>query len=374
MSALISKTPVSAKFALLSLWTKTSDILTRLERPKHLSDDRRLPRVCFVKSTAAREFYNRVTPCPLDELIFSSTMRTGPIGLFDDLQGDMVIVNTVSDTESRCFERREAINSGLREFRLRNQSQLAPLSCDVDAIDWGRYDLVVAFENSVPSRVALKYPRTCFATLIEDHRIPDYQRFRKRLPAGYAIFLNLRSGPSPHDFMRRPWEVDFSYGFRSSQTLSRLLPGIVKTNSIHAEDHESDENCSALERLTGLKVAKGHGSSVRSFCQQISSARFFVSMQPTRPLGGLAAIDSISAGTVALINRKRTWNSHFSDRTTHVENVTTAAELINYLQSDQSVYDAMLQKQSALLQYYCFRRPMCQIVTHIEACCNAWKT
>ena len=367
MKNIISSSPVFFKFAALSFWSQTSDYLSSCEKTKKLLYPSTPFKVCLVKTTACSELYNLVNASSMEQLLFSVQMRTGPIGLIQSLNADFRIVHTVSDYESQVFIRRKIIHEGrnleLQRLRAEQESILSSLAINAEDVNWGEYDLVVAFENAIPSRIALRYPEVVFASMIEDHRLEDYQRYRRKLPEGYRLFFNLRTGPSPHDVVKRPWEIDFNYGFREAHSLSKLLPDVKKSNVIHIEGHEDPETNAILEELTGMEVVQ-YSDSVMGFYELIASAKYFVSVNPKRPLGGLAAIDAISADTLVISNRHKIWNAHPICKELHVFDVYGAAKIINYLNANAQLYEEMLLKQSNLLQYYCYERPLIQILNY----------
>ena len=353
----LSSLPTSLKFGMISSWARASDYLSTFEKKKVVQYKKTPLKVCLVKTTACRELYNRISPCPTDQLIFSSTYRTGPIGLIQSLYGDMLIVNTVPDYESQVFIRREGGNPESYRLRVEKESLLSSFALDVETIEWGKYDLVVAFENSVPSRVAKEYPNVTFVSMLEDHRCIDYRRFRHNLPAGYKMFFNLRSGPSPHDF---------SYGFREASALEKLLPDIEKKEIILVENHEDPKTCDILENLTGMRAIKYSSDSAKGFYELIRSAKFFVSLKPSRPLGGLASIDAISSGTIVVANRYKAWNPHPICPDLQATDCISAAKIINRLNASSILYNDMLLKQNTLLQYYCYDRPLGQILKLLQ--------
>jgi hypothetical protein len=369
MKNIISSTPLSFKFAALFSWSQISDYLSSCEKTNKLSYSRRLLRVCLVKTTACTELYNLVNASSIKQLIFSTVMRAGPVGLIQSLNADFRIVHTVSDHESQAFMTRrirlKKYHPETLELSIKQQTILSTLAVNVEDVDWGEYDLVVAVENAIPSRVAIRYPQVIFASMIEDHRLDDYQRYRRKLPEGYRLFLNLRTGPSPHDFVKRPWEIDFTYGFREAHSLSKLLPCVKKKNIIHLEGHEDPVTNAILEKLTGMQVVQ-YSESVMGFYELIRSAKYFVSVNPRRPLGGLAAIDAISADTLVIANRHKIWNAHPICNELHVSNIYGAAKIINDLNAKDKLYEEMLLMQSTLLQYYCYDRPLAQILNHFQ--------
>ena len=109
-----------------------------------------------------------------------------------------------------------------------------------------------------------------------------------------------------------------------------------------------------------------YSDSVMEFYELLRSAKYFVSVNPKRPLGGLAAIDAISSDTLVIANRHKIWNAHPICKELHVFDVYSAAKIINHLNANPKLYEEMLLKQSNLLQYYCYNRPLIQIFNHVE--------
>jgi hypothetical protein len=366
MTHTISSSPLSFKFGVLFCWSKISDYLSSFEKIKKSVYPKTPLKVCLVKTTASWELYNLVDKCSIHQLIFSMRRRTGPIGLIQSMNADFRIVNTVSDYESEVFIRRRLlVDKKNLKLQVEKQTVLSEFAVNVEEVNWGDYDLVIAFENAIPSRIALRYPQVIFASMIEDHRLEDYQRYRRKLPEGYRLFLNLRTGPSPHDFVKLPWEIDFTYGFREAKSLCKLLPEVKKKNIIQIETHEDPKTNATLEKLTGMEVVQYSGS-VMGFYESIRSAKYFVSVNPSRPLGGLAAIDAISAETLVIANRHKIWNAHPICHELHISNVYEAAKIINNFNENPQLYEEMLLKQSTLLQYYCYDRPLIQILNHFH--------
>jgi hypothetical protein len=367
MQNIFSFSPLSFKFAALFCWSQISDYLSNFEKTKKKVYPNRPLKVCLVKTTACSELYNLVNASSMEQLIFSVQRRTGPIGLMQSMNANFLIVHTVSDYESQVFIRRKIVhesnNQELQRLRVEQQTVLSSLAINVEEVNWSDYDLVVAFENAIPSRIALRHSKVIFVSMIEDHRLEDYQRYRRKLPEGYKLFFNLRTGPSPHDFVKFPWEIDFSYGFREAHSLSKILPDIKKNDVIHVEGHEDPETNAILEKLTGMQVVQ-YSDSVMGFYELIRSAKYFVSVNPKRPLGGLAAIDAISADTLVIANRHKIWNAHPICKELHVFDVYSAAKIINHLNTNTQLYGEMLLKQSTLLQYYCYDRPLTQILNY----------
>ena len=307
--AIISQVPIGLKFAALRGWTWWSDLACRREGAGEAVPPHDL-RIAFVKSTLCRELY----VCPpgrhtLEEMVRSSTWRSGPLGLLVDLGADFYIVHPSDSPECRVYEERDAGNEEARRLRGECAERQAVFAVSASEVNWSHYHLVVVYDNAISSALALRHPRTTWATMHEDHRLASYGASRAKLPAGYRLFLNLRLGPSPHDWRRKSWEVDFSYGFKSSRTFSGANWSPAEETSVCVEDHHSDADCQTAARDLGVSVRKTGAKDLWSYLSAIHSAQVFWAPAPDRPLGGLAALDAAALGRVVVANRSRIWNS-----------------------------------------------------------------
>lgn len=319
-------------------------------------------RFAFVKSSAYRDLYDDASSsAPLD-LLRASTQRTGPLGLFTHLGADFHLVREEPDPECRVHEERAAREAGHPEtVRIRGeiQERQRARAVPADAVDWGRYDVVVCAECAVPARIARRFPRTLWCTWAEDHRMPAYAAWRRRLPEGYHRFLNLRSGPTPWA-RRRPHEVDFSYGFKPARSLSALYPETKDNALVHVEDHQPAAACGAL--LPGVTFAKaGQGRPLVEFLRTLVRAVACFAPEPARPLGGLLAIDAAASDTLYVGNRRALWNPFCTVPALHCTSIRAGLRLVERLLGDAPFRARCLDEQRSRCDWFCFHRALAQM-------------
>lgn len=356
--ALVSRVPIGLKFAALRGWTWYSDLACRREIAGEAVQVTPL-RIAFVKSTLCRELY-RCSPGPhnVEDLVRSSTWRSGPLGLFVDLGADFYIVHPFDAPECGVYETRDAGNEEARRLRAECAERQAAFACAASEVDWSRYDLVIVYDNAIPSAIALRHPSTIWATMHEDHRLASYAANRAQLPAGYSLFLNLRLGPSPHDWRRKPWEVDFSYGFKSSRTFGGASWSSATTSTVCVEDHHSDDDCRSAAHALGVSVEKAEADNLWEYLSALNASSVFWVPAPDRPLGGLAALDAAALGKVVVANRSRIWNSQAILPELHCNGWADGQKIVARLLSDKTYYADCLARQTRLLDWYNFGRPL----------------
>lgn len=356
--AIISKVPVELKFSALRAWTWLSDRTCRQEFVGECLSQPPL-RVAFVKSTLCRELY-ACSPGKhtLETIVRSSTWRSGPLGLLVDLGGDFYIVHPSNAHECQVYNERDQGNSEARRLRAECAELQAPLAVNAADVDWSCYDLVVVYDNAIPSELALLHPCTIWATMHEDHRLASYETSRAHLPKGYHLFLNLRLGPSPHDWRRKPWEVDFCYGFKSSRTFSGVNWIPANATAVCVEDHHSEVDCQAAAQSMGVAVKKAAAHDLWGYLSALHGAAVFWVPAPNRPLGGLAALDAAALGRVVVANRSRIWNSQAILPELHCCGWADGQKIVQRLLADKNYYADCLARQTRLLDWYNFARPL----------------
>jgi hypothetical protein len=363
-----------ARAAMLGAWSLACRGLSQSEKshytePAAPSVFARTLRVAVVKQTTFSDLYSLPKAKTTRELLESSWHRIGPIGLFQGFQSEFFIVHPEPDTECRIGEvkqnyaRADAVRA--RDDAQRQAAQEA-VAVRADEVDWSAFDLVLAIENAVPARITRRHPGVLWATLLEHHRMACYRDYLRLPPAGYDAFFNLRYGPNPQSLGRRPHVIDWPYGFSAPRSLSSLYPEITKEPLVFVEDHQPAAVKKALD-LAGVLWEGGrlHAISIAEFARGLVRAKVFFAVQPSRPLGGLAAIDAVSAGAVVLANRSHLWNSSLITKETNWRNLGDAARFTRSILDEPQLYTRLIAEQEGRLRWFCHERPLRQLAALI---------
>ena len=337
----------------VNLWSRACGILEALESiPENVPDVLAGWKIALVKQANYTDLYSNPHAQTIYELLESSTMRTGPIGFWPDGKPNFYIVKDQPDPESRIWlqrlasERKNPQNHCSREAVRAQQREVA---VDPETIDWGQFDLVVTIENAIPARITRQFPDTKWATFLEHHRMPQYRDYLRKPPSGYDYFFTQRYGPNPQNLWQGKHAIDISYGFKRASDVSQLFPHVEKKPLVHVEDHQDLERIRMMAERHGLDPAafrSAHGTSCIDYLRSLAESRVFFAPSSSRPLGGLANLDSVAADCVVLANRRDLWNPGFGSS---AASCTIEALREFMTESEPALFQATLLEQQARL-------------------------
>lgn len=350
----------------LAVWSSISTTVAAVEqRRRSLRDalERTKIRVALVKSIAYQDLYTINREKEPQALLRSSLQRIGPLGLFKILSGMFFLVRVPKEAETHIFEEKyEALNEKDRRHYFGLMDQQRSNSIDVDEIDFGEFDVVIALETCVPSRIVAAHPKVLWATMVEDHNRQHYHLYNRRCPDGYDIFLNLMSGPSLRSLVRRRHSIDWSYSFTGSNVLSEIYPDLGKTDIIHVEDHQDMRRIRKIGKDSKWMFFTEGAQNAEAYARSLVRSRVFFAPEPNRPLGGLAAIDAASAGAVVVANRRSMWNPYVVTKNCDCNNMADGIKIVRRLMESEELLRNEREKQDARLDWFVLSRPWWQIM------------
>jgi hypothetical protein len=324
-------------------------------------------RVALVKQSTYSDLYTDPQAPDVASLVRSSWHRTGPIGLFTEFTSRFFIVHPEEDPECRVWEEKQVYwrNNPKREAddRARHAAQ-DRVAVSAEAVDWSEFDLVIAIENAVPARVTRKHPNVVWATLLEHHRMRDYSSYLSAPPSGYDLFFNLRYGPNPRSFRRRPHVIDWPYNYTRPDVLRTVFgcpqQAAGSRLTVLVEDNQGPEVEAAMV-AAGFEVRVGRRATLGDYLDTLLSVDAFVFPSPARPLGGLAMIDAASANVVLAGDRGQLWNPFLLPAESSAGDSAGVAALLRMVAARPEVRTAMLEGQRRRIDWFVGRRPWWQI-------------
>jgi hypothetical protein len=109
----------------------------------------------------------------LRKIIYSSTYRFGPVGLFLDLKSDFYISNPEIN-----YEMQKRINQRVKNADHRKLIQMQKnKSVDENKINYNKYNVILTYEGAVSEKIIKKYPSIKWGVLLEDHSNKKYNAF-----------------------------------------------------------------------------------------------------------------------------------------------------------------------------------------------------
>jgi hypothetical protein len=338
-------------------------------------------KIALVKQEVYQDLYVcSVTEKDASEVLFSSQMRVGPIGLIAELGADFYIVKAESERETRVYRRViRKIADHLPKLRTQTIQCIPGLefaepgspfpngkfAVDCRSVDWSKYDVVISINISLPTKLILTYPRTLFGYMIgEANTVTNKTRF------GYDVALNqmARGLVGSHN-----GQVDFPYTFLKGDTLEKLMRHALgrpsEKKGIFMEINSTTERpvtrppehfAPLVEKCYPINL---HRQKISDNLKAIYDSKYFLKMGGRRIRGNSVA-EAVSLGVLCLMNRNETIHRELIPDGCNVEDIGQTLALIKRLEENPVEYDALLAEQRELVTNLFFDAP----VKSLQAC------
>ncbi|MEE1232229.1 MAG: hypothetical protein U0L16_03020 [Phocaeicola sp.] len=334
-----------------------------------------IPKIALVK----QETYQDLYVCPVTEkdpaeILFSSMGRVGPIGLMAELGADFYIIKEEPMPETQIYKK--VIPHLAKHLHLLKTQTLDKIpgqefkqpgspypngkfAVDYRQINWGKYDIVISINVTLPTELVRSYPHTLFAYMIGEANMAT-----KKVHFGYDITLNQMARGI---VAQRCGVVDFPYTFVGFNTLDIIMQRYLKRpserNGIFMEINSTKErpvtrvpeHFKPLEEA-GYKIIL-HKQKIFDNLQSIYDAKYFVKMGG-RPIRGNSVAEAISLGALVIMDKREIIHQELIIDECHVRNMNELVALINQLEADPVLYKALRRKQREVLQQLFFDAPL----------------
>jgi hypothetical protein len=323
-------------------------------------------RVALVKQSTYSDLYTAPAAPDALALLRSSWHRTGPIGLFTEFNTRFFIVHPEPDPECRVWEEKKTYWRGNPKREADDRARHAAqerVALRAAEVDWSAFDLVIAIENAVPAAVTRCHPGVLWATLLEHHRMRDYARSLREPPPGYDLFFNLRYGPNPRSWHRRPHVIDWPYNYTRPGVLPKLFgrpPRTPAPPSVLIEDNQDHALVCALQDA-GVRVCQGAKATLAEYLETLLSADALLFPSPRRPLGGLAMMDAASADLALIGDPRQLWNPYLLTPAAAAATARATVAVLQNLNRHPEIRATLLAEQRRRLDWFVGVRPWLQI-------------
>jgi len=332
-------------------------------------------RVCVVKQNTTYDLYTRTGP-DLRTMVASSNWRAGPLGLWEAFDCECRIVYESPDPECQLGKRQWG--QYVEGWDIWPEGSTAERADDVD---WSRYDMVVSIDVAVPTQIVRQHRRTMWCYyFIEGGTSAAETTFRGSPYFGYNVFFNHRhattllghSSPVVRRMRREKRAMlDFPYYMMSSMTLRRIYSvsderekrGVMMSS--HSLKAISPEERRRLELLCPINE---RGEGVANVHLDALASEYCVVHPDTRPITGLALVEAISAGCIALAPRRLVVGfPNLIPDDIDYEDFSELLRVIQRLQNDPGLRLRTVQYQSAYVDRYLFDNPTANLETILRA-------
>ena len=322
------------------------------------------------------------------EILKSTLMRIGPLGLIHDFDADFYIIKEQKTKECQAYKKSQEISENLKaQLKTLPANQItaeffsflnplsdkshADFSIEPEEVDWSKYDIVISINISIPTEIVKKYKDTlwCYMYGEANFETPQY---------GYDCLLTQNITGTVSSGLGT---IDFPYTFLGKQTLQEIAEKLFNTskskiekNGIFAEINNTTErpvkNClcieSAVSKLQNNMPVYLHNQNIIENLKNLYQAKYFVKLQG-RKIRGNSVIEAISAGTLVLMNPKDVIHSQLIPEEAWIHNEQELVEKINFLEQNPQAYNALLQKERFLLDLFVIKAPVESLKNALEA-------
>jgi len=339
----------------------------------------KMHKVAFVKQCIYNDLYCCPSRTPAPETIRTSLLRTGPMGFLTDLGSDFWHV--VEDPAPECKTWEESPGSNLETdlevFRSRQRQiplkglhghKQTPLdmSVSVDAIPWGKYDVIISLDIAVPLRIINKHPQVLWVYFPADPSTPKAKFSRARPPEGFDVALTHmhRRFPVRPNLGSRTIECPYSFqspfSWKSTWAHSPERSGVMVEGKTYGK--LTPDQLASLTRFGPVRRPQG---SVSEMAHDLLSSRYYLSLYG-HPLTGNGQIEAIMAGCLSIGDPETYVQRSLYTPVTVVPDFTSSLHRIEEFERNPKLREQSRQEQQVIAEYICFRRPAYQLLTFLK--------
>lgn len=322
-------------------------------------------RIAFVKPASYRDLYTKVGRFN-KELALSTPGRTGPVGLIEpEFDADHFIVHNSFDLECQVskIEDPSKMDTQHREAYYKHHELMSTVAVAPEAIDWGEYDVVWAFENCIPAKITREYPSALWASMLEYHMHPKFINYLRCPPDGYDLFFTQACGWSLRSLIYGKHVVDWPYTLAKSDTLLKLFPHVIRSEDLFMTEVSHNLTLMLANAAAyGFEAALPKRSGVRlpyaQYIEALARSKYYLSPSSMRPLWGNALPEVGAAGCLILANPWQNWNPYPIAKQGRVTSLEETFRLMDKLNSDSDAFRRVKSKQDQLIDWHAFYRPI----------------
>lgn len=348
------------------------------------------PRVAVVKQDINEDLYCCAAGSNGREVIESTLLRSGPVGLFSDWNAQFLMLETVDDQECTIWqERATKLHWDTLEFFRSYQLQVPgrhygqqQFAVSVDSVDWNQFDIVISIDNSVPARVTRQFPQVLWCYYVRELKTPEYTASLSRPLPGQDVVFSHQFAPSPvasaAHVLHFPYHLHRFHClqdvFGESVTDDRIRSGIFIDH--HTMTHLSSEERSALQEFGRIAstIHQGDREVIPTseklarrtldpdLRERLFNSRYFLVTQGKRSVFGTGLVEAISAGCLVIGTPERIGCAFLLSDATSASDVSDSIRKMRMFEDQPELRQQELQRQRDLVDWLCFYRPLQQLV------------
>jgi len=338
-------------------------------------------KIALVKQEVYQDLYCCAPGSSQPDVLASTLFRSGPVALFTELRADFFVVKLESDPECQvwkdkvfdCKQGTEQSYLALRSEVFRNgeyghEKPQGHFAVSCDRVDWSKYSIVISYDIAIPARVTRQYPQVTWCYYIGEPCMRTYKSSLEKPVQGYDLFLNqryrrIRLLPKPARHV-----VEFPYFLQNHGCFHRVLDmnddpahrsGVFVEGRSKSELNETD-----LKSLSKFGPVRWPAGNVMNVLSGLMDSKYFVI--PAGRKWGNAMIEAIAAGCLAVGTPDQQHNVSLFTPGTRCGSFKDIVARLELFERDRKAFDRELVRQRHLLDWFCFARPLRDLVRRIR--------
>ena len=325
-------------------------------------------KVALVKQTAYQGAYLPGAGRNWIQMILTAQAHLGPMSFLADLNADYFVVRQTSEPETYLWKEKFAYDAdpeaAFRGIEICQKRQEAMEVVDSDQIRWDDYDLVIALDIPIPTRIVAKSKKTMWAYYSVEAGGSLHKRSLVNPVQGYHLYLNhcfrrYRARPSNKNHV-----LEFPFTFQSAASWKHLAKETIggDANRRGAVVDRASWQFHAGEKPAFMTPLSGDAAA---YIRLMSSSQFSIRTDPKTRWGNWA-LEAIQAGSLFLGRADSLAMPGILLPDLVIEDLASAHKKIEGLLKDPLHMQSLVQTQAALAEHLAFRRPLMDLTARAK--------
>lgn len=315
-------------------------------------------KIAFIKEACHQDLWIGDNNDSTSDLIRSSLLRTGPIGLLEIFGSDFFIVKSNNSSAGQkirfCQIPKDCLSKEdyklIEKTKIKINSSRLPLRCpndfshDPEKINWSKYDIVISLNFAVPISIRRKHPSILWICMTGEGRFPvqsscwDYfiSHDYPNTPSASLKTINM-----PYTFITPKYIFD---KFKTSQSKKGIYIEInSKSNQLN--------NQALFKKFYSLNLnVEFHSEDIERNLNKLASSKYFIKLSG-RPVRGNSFMEAMSASSLCLLHYDDCYGKipfhqycYFNDEKHLIEKLQFLEENNEFLSELLNYQDSVLQK------------------------------
>ena len=314
-------------------------------------------KIAFIKEACYQDLWIGDNNDTSLDLIRSTLLRTGPIGLLEIFGGDFFIVKSNNSKAAQkiryCQIPKDYISKKdyelIESSKIRINSNRLPIRCpndfsqDAEKINWSKYDIVISLNFAVPISIRRKHPRILWTCMTGEGRFPvlsscwdyfishDYPN---------TPFINLKTINMPYTFIQPRFIFD---AFSTSQNKKGIS---IEINS----KINQPKNQELLKKFYSLNLnVEFHPREIEKNLKKLSSSKYFIKLGG-RPVRGNSFLEAMSASSLCLLQYNDCYGKIPFHQYCYFKDEESLIDKIKFLEKNNDFLIELLNYQDSILE------------------------